>query len=231
MLGKARQSSVTCGAVEAAVQRAPGAPAGLMKMGRLRMVRRMGRWLRRGERSAVAVELGIIAIPFFTIFLGVMEVSYDLYVQASLDNAVEIAARSVQTGNAMGTSGQTSSAFIASNVCPNLGGLLDCSLLTVAVAPIPAGFDYYTLPVQDQLTQAEASSGGGICTSTAGTPMVLKAWYDGPTFLGLLVPAFTSQWTPTGAQHAQTVHVTQASAGFVNEYFPGGQGSGSACSI
>ena len=188
------------------------------------------RWLRKRDRCAVAVELGIISIPFFTMFLGVMEVAYDLYVQAAMDNAVEIAARSVQTGGTTGQSGETSQTFVNS-ICANLGGLLDCSLLTVGVAPIPANFDYYSLPVQDQLTQAEASSGGGICTSTAGTPMVLKAWYDGPTFLGLLVPAFTTEWTAPGAQNSQLVHVTSATAGFVNEYFAGGQGSGTACSL
>ena len=190
--------------------------------------RRAARWLRRGDRSAVAMELGIIAIPFFTMFLGVMEISYDLYVQASLDNAVETAARSIQVGSITGSGGEKSGGaggLVATNVCPNLGGLLDCALLTVGVAPIPPGFDYFTLPVQDQLTQNEASNGTGICTSTGGTPMVLKAWYDGPTFLGLLVPAFTTQW------NSQIVHVTVASAAFVNEWFVGGQTGGTACSL
>ena len=108
----------------------------------------VSRWLRRGERSAVAVELGIIAIPFFMTFLGIMEMSYDLYVQAALNNAVEVAARSVQVGSQTGNSGENSNTFIAAAVCPNLGGLLDCSLLTVGVAPIPTGFNYFSLPVQ-----------------------------------------------------------------------------------
>ena len=185
----------------------------------------LARWLRRGERSAVAVELGIIAIPFFMMFLGVMEMSYDLYVQAELNNAVESAARSVQVGNAQGASGENSNAFLAANVCTNLGGLLDCALLTVGVAPIPAGFNYYTLPVQNQLTQGEASGGNGICTGVGGQMMVLKAWYDGPTFVGLLIPSFTTTY------NGVLTHVTQASAGFVNEWFAGGQSSGTACSL
>jgi Flp pilus assembly protein TadG len=199
---------------------------------RLSLLRRgVVRWLRRGEPSAVSMELGIIAIPFFTMFLGVMEISYDLYVQASLDNAVELAARGVQVGNAMGVNNENSNTFVGQNVCPNLGGLLDCNLLTVAVVPILSGYDYYTLPLQQQLTQAEANNGTGICTGTGGTPEVLVAWYNGPTFLGLLVPAFTSQWSAPGAQNSTTVHVTQASAGFVDEYFPGGQTGGKACGL
>ncbi len=171
------------------------------------------------------MELGIIAVPFFMMFLGVMEMSYDLYVQAELNNAVEMAARGVQVGQSQGSSGEKSTAFIASSVCPNLGGGLNCNLLTVGVAPIPQGYNYYSLPVQDQLTQGEASSGGGICTGVGGQMMVLKAWYDGPTFVGMLIPAFTT--TYNGA----LVHVTTASAGFVNEWFSGGQSSGTACSL
>ena len=186
---------------------------------------RIARWLRRGDRSAVATELGIIAIPFFTMFLGVMEISYDLYVQAELNNAVETAARSVQTGNAQGSSGEKSNVFLAAAVCPNLGGLLNCNLLTVGVAPVPVGFNYYSLPVQNQLTQAEATGGSGICTGVGGQMMVLKAWYDGPTFLGLLVPAFSTTYNGT------LTHVTTSTAGFVNEWFAGGQSSGTACSL
>ncbi len=183
------------------------------------------RWLRRGDRSAVAMELGIIAIPFFTMFLGVMEMSYDLYVQAALNNAVETAARGVQVGQSQGNTNETSNTFIAASVCPNLGGLLDCNLLTVGVVPIPAPYNYFSLPLANQLTQAESNSGGGICTGLGGQMMVLKAWYDGPTFVGMLIPAFTTTYNAT------LVHVTTATAGFVNEFFPGGQNSGSACNL
>lgn len=222
MLSKARNSGDTPGADAQAARKAA----------RRSMARRAAAWLRRGERSAVALELGIIAIPFFMMFLGVMEVSYDLYVQASMDNAVDTAARAVQIGTATGQSGENSATFTAANVCSNLGGLLDCSLLTVGVVPIPTGLNYYTFPIATQLTQSAATNGTGICTGQPGQMMVLKAWYDGPSFVGLLVPSFTTQWTPPGAQHSQTVHVTSSTAGFVNEWFPGaGQTSGGACSV
>jgi Flp pilus assembly protein TadG len=181
-----------------------------------RLGRRLGRWLRRGDRSAVAVELAIIAVPFFVMFLGTMEIAYDLYVQAELDNAVELASRTVQVGSSHGIAGEKSAAFVASAVCPNLAGALDCSRLTVGVEPLTTG-DYYSNPVEYSLTQAQANGGTGICTGTAAQMMVLKAWYDGPTFLGLLVPSFSTYY------NNNLVHVTISTAGFVNEYFPGGQ--------
>jgi hypothetical protein len=191
------------------------------------------RWLRRGDRSAVSMELGIIAIPFFTMFLGVMEISYDLFVQATLDNATEVAARSVQVGATVGTAGQSNTAFVTGNVCPNLGPLLDCSLLVVAVFPIPTGFNYWTAPLQSQLQEGVIGSTNvngtctGIETGVGGQMMVLKAWYNGPTFLGSLVPYFSTN------MNNQIVHVTTSTAGFVNEYFTGGQATGnsSACGV
>jgi Flp pilus assembly protein TadG len=174
-------------------------------------------WLRRGDRSAVSLELGIIAVPFFVMFLGTMEVSYDLFVQSELDNAVNIAARSVQVGNSQGAASEKSSKFVSSLVCPLISGALDCGLLTVGVGPVPSGSNYYTYPWQTVLTQSSATSGTGICTGTGGQMMILAAWYDGPTFLGLLVPYFSTQYNNT------TVHLTTASAAFVNEWFVGGQ--------
>jgi Flp pilus assembly protein TadG len=193
-----------------AVQPAPGR----------RALRQAARWLRRGERSAVSMELGIIAIPFFAMFLGTMEISYDLYVQAAMDNAVEIAARGVQVGSTAGVAGEKSggsTGLVATSVCPNLGGLLDCNLLTVSVEAVPIGSNYYTYPVSN-LTQTNANNGTGICTGTGGRMMILRAWYNGPTFVGLLVPSFTSV-SPSGT----IVHLTTASAGFVDEYFTGGE--------
>jgi hypothetical protein len=187
------------------------------------------RWLRRGDRSAVSMELGIIAIPFFVMFLGVMEISYDLFVQATLDNATETAARSVQVGSTTGNNSQSNSAYVSSNVCPNLGPLLDCALLEVAVVPVPFGFNYWSLPLQSQLNEGQigvstgTGIGNGICTGVGGQMMLLKAWYNGPTFLGALVPYFATTWNNV------VVHLTTSSAAFVNEYFTGGQATGTAC--
>jgi Flp pilus assembly protein TadG len=178
--------------------------------------RRLARWLRRGDSGAVALEFAVISIPFFIMFLGVMEVSYDLYVQAELDNAVELAARTVQVGSAQSTAGEKSSAFVKNSVCNDLGGSLNCNLLTVAVGPIPAGKDYYSYPIATSLTQAIANAAGGVQTCSGGQMMGVVAWYDGPTFLGVLVPAFTKTW------NGKLVHETQSSAGFVNEFFSGG---------
>jgi hypothetical protein len=185
-----------------------------------------GRWLWRGDRSATAVEFGIVAVPFFMVMLGVMEVSYDIYIQAALDNVAATAARNVQVGGVTGVANETSASFVLNNVCPYAGGMLNCGLITAAVVPVPGGGNYYSAPVQLQVSQAQANDGQGICTGTPEAMMVLRIWYDGPSFAGLLLPSFTRTWNGT------IVHETVSSAGFVNEYYGGaGQTAGPACAV
>ncbi len=187
---------------------------------------RLARWLLRTDRCATGVEMGIIAIPFVTMMLTVMEVCYDLYVQAELDNVATLASRLVQVGSSTGVANETSASFVASTVCPIAGGLLNCGLITAAVAPVPTGSNYYSAPIQQQLTQLQANTGQGICTGAPEQMMVLRLWYDGPSFVGLLMPSFTTSW------NGHIVHETVSTAGFVNEYFAGGgQATGSACSL
>jgi hypothetical protein len=64
-----------------------------------------------------------------------------------------------------------------------------------------------------------ASSSDSVNTGCAAQMMLLRAYYISPSFLGMLVPKWSIPWpTPVGPR----VHVTYASAGFVNEYFAGG---------
>jgi Flp pilus assembly protein TadG len=174
--------------------------------------------LLRDRRCATSLELSFVAAPFFAMMLGLMEMGYDLFVQAALDIAVERSARQVQIG-AVKSSGESSSALAAAAVCPNLYGLLNCNLLIVGVVPVPstsvngvATEDYYQS--QNLITYSAASStNGDVSTGSAGQMMVLEAWYNGPTFVGTLIPGWNS------LVNGKRVHVTLSTAGFVNEYF------------
>lgn len=173
-------------------------------------------WLRQ-RRAATSMEFAIISIPLFVLTMGTMELGFDLYTQEVMDNAVEIAARSVQVGGKTGVSKEKSAQFVADAVCPALGKLLNCNQVVVGVGPIPSGEDYYTNTSTITLANA-TSQNGSICTGKAGQMMQIQAWYIGPSFVGMLVPSFTTVY-----QGALT-HITQAGASFVNEGFAGGQG-------
>lgn len=185
------------------------------------------------------MEFAILAVPFFAMMLGLMEMGYDLFTQAVLNTVVEESARQIQVGNVIGQANETSAELANAVVCPNLRGLLECQNLTVGVLPLPQTVnangvptgvqkDYYTARDLINYTAAAGTTnngvttGGQICTGTAGQLMLLAAWYNGPTFVGQLIPLFGSVVNINGA--SKRVHVTYATAGFVNEYFSGGQG-------
>jgi Flp pilus assembly protein TadG len=168
------------------------------------------------------MELAILCVPLFILMLGAMEVSYDMFVQQALNSAVETAARTVQVGTTQGVANETSQQLVAA-VCPALSKLLSCANLTVAVEPVASGNDYYTSSVHNCLSYSGAANnkGGEVDTGTGGQMMVLGAWYNGPTFLGALVPKFAMS-----NGNGRLIHQTFSSVGFVNEYFGAGQGSG-----
>jgi Flp pilus assembly protein TadG len=176
--------------------------------------------LLRSRCGATALEFALVAPPFLILVFGVMEIGYDLFVQGALSAAVQQAARSVQTGAVQGTSGETSAQFVAAAVCPAVGGRLTCAQIVAGVKPVPSGYNYYSNP--SPLTLAGAA-GGAVCTGVGGQTMLIQAWYLGPTFAGLLIPSFSTTY------NGSVVHITSASAGFVNEYFTGGQTTGTGC--
>jgi len=172
------------------------------------------------RRGVTALEFGILSVAFWTLALGTMEVGYDFFVQAVLDTAVQDAARSVQVGSAKGNKGESIADFVKRAVCPGLGPLLNCANLLVSVTPIPsgAGENYGTYLAANPITLAltVSSSGGTVDTGAGGQLMLIRAFYLSPTFICGFVPSFSVD-SPINPGHR--VHVSFASAGFVNEYF------------
>jgi len=187
-------------------------------------------WMRRflasaaQRRGAAALEFAILAIPFLILILGTMEVGYDFFVQIALTNAVNVAARSVQVGTTQAeATGTAASSWVANAVCPALGGLLECGQLYVSVSGIPSatGKNYYTyISANPPSLTTMTSTSNSACTGAAAQMMLLRAYYLSPTFIGMLVPVWSQ---PSPLSPAKRVHVTYASAGFVNEYFSGGE--------
>ncbi len=177
----------------------------------------------RGERrAAVAVELAIVAVPFFAWLLFMFELSFDLFTQVALDNALHQAVRQIQTGNAQFlTNGQ---AFIANYLCPAAQGRLNCSNLHVSVtAPaLTDTTDYYdvttgAVPVSGNMLVLNGYSGAAsFCNGQPRQLLLISAIYVGPTFVGGLLPGlFTVMY------NGGLVHPTLSTAAIVIEpYLP-----------
>jgi Flp pilus assembly protein TadG len=179
----------------ATTPRRPGARSRLLaSAARLAIVR-----LARTRRSAVSVEMAAVAIPFCMLMLGSFEVSYDAFMQSAMNMAVNEASRQIWVGNAQGN--MSSLSFVTNYVCPAVGFLVDCSLLTMRVQPVRpiTTTDFYAFMTANHLPSYSTGSGPSatlttstwsVCTGGPGEAVLVEAVYAGPTFVGGFIPSF-----------------------------------------
>lgn len=169
--------------------------------------------LRRDRRGGGALEFAIVALPFITFLVFLLEVGYDFFAQVALDYGVQTAARQIQIGSAQGA--DTAAIFQNKYLCPALDGLLPCLSVSINIKPITS--DYYTdvpadLPkdASGQLTTA----GFSYCPGQPNQLMLVQAIYTSPSLIAAVIPGMA---TPVAGEFA---HVTLSSMAFINENFP-----------
>ena len=79
---------------------------------------------RRDENGAVAVEFGMVALPFFALLFSIIEISLSFFSNQILETAVSEASRLIMTGQAQ-NSGMTALQFRTA-VCDHLPAMFDC---------------------------------------------------------------------------------------------------------
>jgi Flp pilus assembly protein TadG len=89
-----------------------------------------------GDRSGVtAVEFALVALPFFTLAFGIIEIGLVHFANRMLDNAVVSAARLIRTGQAQGKLDQ---AQFEQSVCDFMPSFMcDTSKIYVDVQSVP----------------------------------------------------------------------------------------------
>lgn len=93
-----------------------------------------GRAFARDDRGVTAIEFGLLALPFFTVILAVLQTAIMFLGMQVLDSAVEDASRMVKTGRAQNAS-YTMTEF-RDLVCQYTFNLFDCSQIKLKVAVI-----------------------------------------------------------------------------------------------
>jgi len=93
-----------------------------------------GRAFARDEQGVTAIEFGMLALPFFTLILAIIQTAIMFLGMQVLDSAVEDASRRVRTGEAL-TSGYTMTEF-RSLLCGYTFNLFDCSQIKLKVEVI-----------------------------------------------------------------------------------------------
>jgi Flp pilus assembly pilin Flp len=119
-----------------------------------RPMRRHGAAFARQERGAVAVEFGLLALPFFTIIFAIIETSMVFFAGQVLDSAVQDASRKVRTGEAAAFS----IVDFRTEVCNGLFNLFNCPDLKIVVKPLASfsafGTQVITQPIMPNCTPA-----------------------------------------------------------------------------
>lgn len=170
----------------------------------------------------------MVALPFLMLLLFVFELSYDLFSQAALDNALQLAARQLQTGNAQNV--KDGNDFITKYLCPDLGGLLACSGVYIKVAKIAPSstqdyYDYTTgaLPTSGGTLDLSSYAAASFCNAGPAQLLLVSAVYVGPAFLGGLLPGVLSV-----PYNGSRVHASLATVGLVSESYVPTSGTGGA---
>ena len=116
-----------------------------------------GRALLHDEAGVTAIEFGILALPFFTIILAIIQTAIMFLASQVLDSALEDASRKIRTGEA---SGYTITDF-RNLMCGYTFNLLDCSQIQLRSEVLS---DFSNVAINQTVQSCTTSS----CTWTAG---------------------------------------------------------------
>jgi Flp pilus assembly protein TadG len=84
---------------------------------------RLGRHFRDDKQGAVAIEFGLVAIPFFALLFATFQTALVVYTGQVLDTALQDASRLIMTGQAQ----NFTPANFAAAVCSRITALFDCN--------------------------------------------------------------------------------------------------------
>ncbi len=141
-----------------------------------RFARALRKFLRE-RKAATLVEFAVIAIPFFMLIMGIVEVGLIFWAGYELENATAAAARLVRTGQAQ-KSGYTVDQ-LRSQLCQNVIILANCTSKVQLSVQTYATFAGITLP-------NAANNNGGLQTNfnyapgASGAIVFLVAFYEWP---------------------------------------------------
>ena len=174
----------------------------------------------KDEDGATAVEFAFVALPFFALLFGIMELAIVFFVNSALVHGTAEAGRLIRVGNFQACGGADQFKAI---VCENMKGLGDCyNNVRIDVVTGPS-FKTITLPPdpgpQPRTTDASGNPttaptpNGVYNANAAGSTMVVRAILH---YQLVLPPLLTRLDNPTGSG-TRTMIATTA---FRNEPFP-----------
>jgi len=138
----------------------------------------------RHQRGAVAVEFGLILLPFLALMFGIMETALVFFADQTLETAVADSARLIMTGQAQ-TQNLTAATF-KNAVCARIYGLFNCQAGVYVNVTTYSSFGSitYTPPIDTNgnlKTTSFVYQPGG-----PGDIVVVQLFYQWPIYVSLM---------------------------------------------
>ena len=159
------------------------------------------------ERGVTAIEFGILALPFFTIVLAIVETALVFLAGQILDSAVNDSSRLIRTGQAQNGSPALNAETYREAICDGLYNLFDCDLadgkLRVSVTVISdfgsASFGYPLKTGEDcKKDKCDWTLADEYKPGKGGEVVLVQAYYKWPVVVNL--PGFNFQTLPDGTR-------------------------------
>ena len=181
---------------------------------------RFARRFKKNEDGATAIEFALVALPFFALIFGIMELAVVFFINSALVQATSEAGRILRVGNFQACGGADQFKAI---VCSNMNGLGNC-WKNVRIDVVEGdSFKTITLPVippveekdetktgQDAIPQ---TPNGVFNTNTSGDTMVVRS----VLYYRLALPPLLTRLDNPPGSGVRTIVATTA---FRNEPFP-----------
>lgn len=168
---------------------------------------RRGQAFGRDEAGVTVIEFALLALPFFTIVMAILETSLIFLAGQILDSAVQDSSRLLRTGQAQNNAPAYSPADFRAAICSGLYGMFDCDAgddrLRVSVTVIedfPAVSITYPLQTGEDCDEEECDwTLADTYDPGVGEDVVLvQAFYKWPTIVRL--PGFNFSTLPDGTR-------------------------------
>lgn len=181
--------------------------------------RRLPRRFTADRCGATAVEFGLIALPFLAMLCATFELGFANYMDETLANSVNDAARAMLTGKLQSAGVATTKQFVSQYLCPATGRTLpinfNCSNFIIDVRPASS------FAAGDTTNDFYASSSNEFCPGQAGQIMVLRVAYPLPAILPLNLFSPSAGVVNNVPNLPGNYHILLASALFLEENYAG----------
>lgn len=134
---------------------------------------------RRDRNGSVAIQFGMIAIPFFMMMFAIIETAMIFFATQVMETATQDSARLIMTGQAQLSS--MSQAQFKTNLCNRLVGMFDCANgVDIEVKSYP---NFASIDITSPLNNGVYTTPTGYSPGNSGDVVVVRAFYQWPVFV------------------------------------------------